>query len=244
MTGTAATIPGAREDRLIEAFVSITDSLIGDYDVVAVLQTLVERCVDIFDAAGAGVLLADDHDRMEVIASTSERDEFMELMHLRAGEGPCIEAITTGQVVSVADTEEIQERWPRFAELARAAKYSSIHAIPLGVRGVTIGSLNLFRVAPGELNEKDAAAAQALSDVATISVLQDRRAREAEVNREQLQRALDSRVLIEQAKGYLASTEGIDPDAAFHRIREYARSTSSRLDAVAARVIAGELDPV
>jgi transcriptional regulator with GAF, ATPase, and Fis domain len=232
----------AREDHLIETFVTIAGSLMGEYGVVDVLQTLVDRSVAIFDAAGAGILLADDHDGLEVMASTSERSEFMELMHLRAGEGPCVEAITTGEVVSVQDVTEIEQRWPRFAELARGAKYASIHAIPMGLRGTTIGSLNLFRTQPGELNAADAAAAQALSDVATISILQERRIRETDAGRAQLQRALDSRVVIEQAKGYLSRTQSVDPDVAFQRLRAHARSTSARLHDVAERVIAGELE--
>jgi transcriptional regulator with GAF, ATPase, and Fis domain len=231
-----------REDHLVETFVAIAGSLMEDYGVIDVLQTLVDRSVAIFDAAGAGILLADEDERLEVMASSSERSEFMELMHLRAGEGPCVEAITTGQVVSVRDVGEIQERWPRFAELARGAKYASIHAIPMGLRGTTIGSLNLFRTSTGELNEADAAAAQALSDVATVSILQDRRVREADIGRAQLQRALDSRVVIEQAKGYLARTQKVDPDTAFQQLRQHARSTSAHLHDVAARVIAGELE--
>lgn len=234
--------PTAREDHLIDTFVTLSGSLMDEYGVVDVLQTLVDRSVAIFDAAGAGILLADEGDRLEVMASTSERSEFVELMHLRAGEGPCVEAITTGEVVSVQDVAEIAERWPRFAELARGAKYQSMHAIPMGLRGTTIGSLNLFRAEPGELNEADAAAAQALSAVATISILQDRRIREADLSRAQLQSALASRVVIEQAKGYLARTQQVDPDTAFKSLREHARSTSARLQEVAERVLAGELE--
>lgn len=230
-----------REEHLIETFVTIADSLVADYDVVDLLQTLIEECTELFDAAAAGILLVNSDQEFEVIVSTNERSELLGLMQLRVGEGPCVEAITTGKVVTVGDLDAVAERWPRFASAARESGYVAIHAIPLRLRDSTIGSLNLFRNHTGELNAADAAAAQALSDVATISILQERLVRESDLARGQLQRALDSRVVIEQAKGYLAHTQGIDMDTAFARIRQHARSTQTRLGVVAAQVITGEL---
>ncbi|HET8779645.1 MAG TPA: GAF and ANTAR domain-containing protein [Agromyces sp.] len=230
-----------REDRLVSTFVTLADSLVADYDVVDLLQTLIEESTELFDAAAAGILLVNRAQELEVIVSTNERSEFVGLMQLRAGQGPCVEAVTTGVVVSVDDLDEIAQRWPLFAADARRSGFSSIHAIPLRLRSSTIGSLNLFRHRVGHLNPEDTVAAQALADVATIGILQHRIAQESEVAQAQLQHALDSRVMIEQAKGYLAHTQDIDMDTAFSRIRSHARSTQRRLRDVAADVIAGRL---
>lgn len=231
-----------REDRLVGTFVTLADSLVADYDIVDLLQTLVEETTELFDAAAAGILLINRAQELEVIVSTNERSEFLGLMQLQAGQGPCVEAVTTGKVVSVDDLDRIEERWPLFAADARRSGYCSIHSIPMRLRNTTIGSLNLFRERVGHLNDEDAMAAQALADVATIGILQHRIAEEAEIAQTQLQSALDSRVTIEQAKGYLAHTQGIDMDAAFTRIRSHARSTQRRLRDVAAEVITGRLE--
>lgn len=231
-----------REDQLVGAFVTLADSLVDDYDVVDVLQGLIEECVTLFDAAAAGILLLSPTGHLEVIVSTSERSEFVGLMQLRVGEGPCVEAVDTGLVVSVADIAEVTDRWPAFATDARRSGFASIHAIPMRLRDSTLGSLNLFRDRAGALNAPDAIAAQALADVATISILQQRVIEQSGVAQAQLQRALDSRVIIEQAKGYLAQRRDIDMDAAFTLIRGYARSTRTRLGEIAADVVEGRLD--
>lgn len=231
-----------REHHLLGTFVALADSLVDDFDVVDVLQRLVDECISLFDASAAGILLLSRSNKLEVIVSTSERSELVELMQLRAGAGPCVEAATTGQVVSVPDIDHIADRWPAFAADARASGFASIHAIPMRLRESTLGSLNLLRDEPGVLNAADAAAAQALADIATISILQQRLVEESELAQAQLQRALDSRVVIEQAKGYLAQRLNIDMDEAFARIRKRARSTQARISVVAADVIAGRVD--
>ena len=230
-----------REHQLLGTFVTLADSLVDDFDVVDVLQRLVDDCISLFDASAAGILLLSPSNQLEVIVSTSERSELVELMQLRVGAGPCVEAAATGKVVSVDDIDQIADRWPAFAADARASGFSSIRAIPLRLRDSTLGSLNLFRDESGALNAADAAAAQALADIATISILQQRLVEESEVAQAQLQRALDSRVVIEQAKGYLSQRENIDMDEAFARIRSHARSTQTRIGVVARDVIAGRL---
>jgi GAF domain-containing protein len=230
-----------REHQLLGTFVTLADSLVDDFDIVDVLQRLVDDCISLFDASAAGILLLSPSNRLEVIASTSERSELVELMQLRVGAGPCVEAATGGEVVSVDDIDQIAHRWPAFATDARASGFSSIHAIPLRLRDSTLGSLNLFRDEAGALNAADAAAAQALADIATISILQQRLVEESELAQAQLQRALDSRVVIEQAKGYLAQMRDIDMDEAFARIRSHARSTQTRIGVVARDVVDGRL---
>ncbi|MET1016228.1 GAF and ANTAR domain-containing protein [Leifsonia flava] len=227
----------SREHRLVEAFVSLADSMVVGYDIVDLLHTLVEECKDILDATDAGIILADESGVLEVIASTSERSALIGLMQLGAGEGPCVEAYETGETVSVPDIAAIYARWPRFSVEASDLGYASVHAIPLRLRGDTVGSLNLFRDGPGELTDQDAVAARGLADVATVSILHERALRESSIARAQLQHALSSRVIIEQAKGVLSHSENIDMDEAFRRIRESARSSNRRLSDVARDVV-------
>ncbi|MGU3410511.1 ANTAR domain-containing protein [Microbacterium sp. M1A1_1b] len=226
-----------REQQLVDTFVTLTDTLVSDYDAVDLLQSLVDNAAELFDAAGAGILLANTDHELEVIASTSERSAFIGLMQLDAGEGPCVEAFVTGQTVSVSDRDEMQHRWPRFAALSAELGYASVHSVPLRLRDTTLGSMNLFREDEGALNAEDAVAARALTDVATISILQQRTAEHALLVQEQLQTALDSRVSIEQAKGFLAHTHGVDPDTAFTLLRSYARAHEARIADVANDVV-------
>jgi transcriptional regulator with GAF, ATPase, and Fis domain len=226
-----------REAQLLSAFVTLADSLVGGFDTIDLLQALVEKCTELFDAADAGIILANTSNELEVLASTSERSRLIGLLQLGAGQGPCVESYTTGEVISVADLRTATERWPVFAAQALESGYSSVHAIPLRLRERSIGSLNLFREDTGALNEIDAVAAQALADVATISLLQERALRETDVAREQLQHALDSRVVIEQAKGVISYTHDLDMDAAFKLIREHARSNQIRLVDLARSIV-------
>lgn len=231
----------AREMLLVRTFVTLADSLVAGYDVIDLLQTLVDHSTELFDASAAGITLGPDDEHLQVIVSTSEESRLVELMQLRAGEGPCVEAVSTGNVVTVVDLTDMAARWPRFAAAAEASGYRSVHAIPLRLRGQTIGAMNLFRAQEGALNDDDAVAARALADVATIGVLQHRAAHDSTVVREQLQRALDSRVLIEQAKGVLTQTHRLDMSGAFRLLRDQARSTQSPLTTVATGVIDGSL---
>ncbi|MFZ7088448.1 ANTAR domain-containing protein [Curtobacterium sp. RRHDQ10] len=226
-----------REHRLVDAFVTLTDTLVADYDVVDLLQSLVDNATGLFDASAAGIMLVNQHQVLEVIVSTSERSNLIGLMQLDAGEGPCVEAFATGATVSVENTTEMHARWPRFAAASALAGYASVHSIPLRLRETTLGSMNLFRETDGTLNEEDARAAQALTDVATISILQQRSVDHATLAQEQLQRALDSRVVIEQAKGFLSQTHDLDMDGAFQLLRQYARSHQLALADVARAVV-------
>jgi transcriptional regulator with GAF, ATPase, and Fis domain len=230
-----------REHHLVDAFVTLTDTLVADYDVVELLQSLVDNAIELFDAAAAGILLANQQQELEVVASTSERSNLIGLLQLEAGEGPCVEAFASGRTVSVQDTVEMTRRWPQFAAASQASGYASVHSIPLRLRDTTLGSLNLFRETTGALNEEDALAAQALADVATISILQQRSADHATLTQTQLQRALDSRVIIEQAKGFISHTHHIDVDMAFRLLRTYARSHRAPLADVARGIVSGAI---
>lgn len=227
-----------REQQLVETFVTLTDTLVSDYDIVDLLQSLVDNAIELFDASAAGIMLTDNLDELEVVASTSERSGFIGLMQLEAGEGPCVEAFTSGRTVSVESPEQMQIRWPRFAAASADLGYASVHCTPLRLRGTTIGSMNLFRETSGELNTQDAVALRALTDVATISILQHRAVEQADLVQTQLQHALDSRVVVEQAKGFLANTHQVDMETAFTMLRSYARSHQARIADTARDVVA------
>lgn len=226
-----------RERRLTSAFVTLADTLVAGYDVVDLLQTLVDTCAELLDASAAGILLADLSGELAVVASTSERSMLVETLQLSYGAGPCVECFTTGAAVTVSDIAELGDVWPGFGQAALEQGFRSVHAVPLRLRGSVIGTLNLFHASPGALSEEDMSVAQGLADVATIGILQERTIREADIAKKQLQHALDSRVLIEQAKGVVAYQRDVDMDAAFGILRDYARSNHENLRDVAQKVV-------
>ncbi|MET0865458.1 MAG: GAF and ANTAR domain-containing protein [Nakamurella sp.] len=211
-----------REQRLGEAFVTLADTLVAGYDLVELMHYLVDVAVELLDAAAAGLVLADGLARLDVLASTSERAQLMEILQIRTGRGPCLECYQTGRPVSIPDIAAEAHRWPQFAPLAAEQGFTSVHAVPMRLRNTTIGALNLFRAQPGELAEADRRAAQALAHVATIGILQQRAARESNDLNEKLETALNSRVLIEQAKGIVAQQGSMDMDTAFAVLRRSA----------------------
>jgi len=227
-----------REAQLVELFTTMADTLVDTYDVIELLQTLVDACVDLFDVSAAGILLADGHGELDVVASTSEASRVVEIMQVDADEGPCLECYTSGRVVSVEEVGAGPLRWRHFEQVALEQGFRSVHAIPLRLRDRTIGALNLLRSTPGALNERDVRAAQALADVATIGVLHARSVEETSTIQSQLQEALDTRVVIEQAKGVLAHQHELSTEEAFVLLRGRARSTGTRLSTLARDVVA------
>jgi transcriptional regulator with GAF, ATPase, and Fis domain len=232
-----------RENALTRAFVDLADTLVSDFDVADLLHSLVKHCVTLLDADAAGLLLSDQRGGLQVLASSSEQARLLELFQLQADEGPCLHCFRTGAAVSVPDLSVGSDRWPRFAGAASTAGYASVHALPLRLRSEIIGALNLFGTKPGSLPQGDLDVAQALADVATIGILQERAIHNREVVVEQLQGALNSRVVIEQAKGLLAEAGSIDMDAAFTALRQTARRTNSLLAQVARDLVDGKLEP-
>jgi GAF domain-containing protein len=234
-------IETTRTEQLFEAFTTLADTLVVGYDVLDLLQSLVDYCHDLLEVDSAGILLANEAGELEVVASTSEANTLVEFMQLDADAGPCMDAFRTRTVVSVPDVSVDSERWPEFSAIARAQGICSVYAIPLRLRQTTIGTLNLMRNQPGEIGEHDVRAAQALADVATIGILQERTIRDASQIRDQLQHALSSRIVIEQAKGVVAQTGQLSMDAAFDRIRRYARTQQVSLSELARQLVTGEV---
>ena len=233
---------GHRAALLSERFVALADSLVADYDVVELLEGLVHSCVDLLDVDQGGLLLIDQRGNLQVVAASSEATMLVELLQLQSEEGPCLECVSTGAPVTVPDLSTQHERWPTFAPAAMSVGFSAVHALPLRLRDETIGGLNLFTGAgQRRLDDDDLRIAQALADVATIGILQQRSVSRTSLLAEQLQTALNSRIVVEQAKGVLAERGSLDMELAFERLRGYARAHNHRLSDVAAEVVREQL---
>src|SRR3989440_2374030 len=228
----------SREALLAHTFVELADTLVEDFDVVDLLTLLTDRCVEVLEVTAAGLMLAGPGGAdLRVVASSSETMRVLELFELQAEEGPCLDCYRTGEAVVGRDLADSEGRWPRFAPEARRAGFRSVHALPMRLRGAVMGALNLFNTEATADGERDLHVAQALADVATIAILQHRAVAQAQVVTEQLEHALNSRVLIEQAKGMVAERMGVDMQQSFARLRSHARRHNLLLRDVAQAVI-------
>lgn len=233
----------SRETLLARTFVDVSDTLVADFDVLDFLTVLAGRCVELLGVSEAGIMLADAEGVLRVTASSSQTMNLLELFELQHDDGPCVDCYKTKSPVREDNLHDAVSRWPRFAPEALTAGFSSVYALPMRLRDQVIGSLNLLRADPGQLDGDELQLAQALADVATIGILQHRAASENRLISEQLQYALNSRIVIEQAKGVLSASANIDMDGAFGAMRNYARSHNQRLSDVAHAVAERTLSP-
>ncbi len=220
--------------------VELVDTLVGDFDVIDMLTVLTTRSVELVGAAAAGILLADSNGTLRVIGASNDQAHLLELLQVQNEEGPCLDSYRTGQVVTHPDLT-MDSPWPRFAAVSVTQGYPSVCAVPMRLQELRLGCLNLFMSEPGALPESDVTLAQALADVASIAIMQDQSSRDSAVREAHLQRALDSRIVIEQAKGMIAVHQDVGMDAAFERLRSHARSNNLHLTDVATTLIDGSV---
>ncbi len=233
----------SRETLLTRTLVKLADTLVEGFDVVDLFTFLADRCVEILDVAAAGLMLPQANGELGIVASSSEAMHVLEVFEAQSNEGPCPDCYRTGQPIVNLDLATAHDRWPRFTPRALAAGFRSVHAMPMHLRNDTIGALNLFRTHEGRMDESDVSAAQSLADIASIAILQYRADIDLRALNDQLTYALNSRIVIEQAKGIVGERSGIDMAQAFSLLRNYARNNGRRLLDIAREVIDGTLRP-
>ncbi|HUR06957.1 MAG TPA: GAF and ANTAR domain-containing protein [Nonomuraea sp.] len=240
-------IPPSRgpELEVAQAFIILADTLVTGFDVIDFMHGLAGQCVQLLGVDAAGLLVAAPGQKLRLMGASSEQSRLLELAQLQTDEGPCLDCFATYQSVHCADlaASEPMERWPRFAEQARVNGFRAVDALPLRLRNQVIGAMNLFRHEPGELPPVTISLAQALADIATIGLLQERAIREGQVLSDQLQHALNSRVVIEQAKGMLSERYALPMDESFDMLRRHARTHSWQLTELAREVVARAAHP-
>ncbi len=224
-------------ESLADVFVEVADSLVTDFDLVDFLHNLSERAADVCQARAVGILLADHHGNLQYVAASTEDARLLELFQIQNSQGPCFDAFHNSKPIINSDLLIAGDKWPEFAPQAIAAGFGSVHALPMRLRNQTIGTLNIFGQESGEFEANDVRIVQALADVATIAILQERSIHRAETLTEQLQGALNKRISIEQAKGALSKLRGVSLEEAFSLMRTFARDQDMRLSDVAEAVI-------
>ena len=243
MPGDPSAASRHREQELARTFVMLADSLVEDYDIVDLLDRLTGACVRLLGVTAAGLLLNDQQGHLAVVASSSEETRLLEIFQLQNDQGPCLECVRTGTAVVSGDLDADRPRWPLFASFAIEAGFRSVAALPMRLREQTIGGLNLFDERAVPVPPDDQRLAQALADVATIGILQQRSAQRSTLLAEHLQRALNSRVVIEQAKGVLAERNGMSMEVAFDSLRTYARDQNLKLTDLAVAIVHHDFNP-
>ena len=231
----------ARERSVSAAFVAIANSLAEDYDAVDLFTGLTTHCADLLDVASAALLLADERGVLHVMAASSDATRDLETFQLQRQEGPCLDCHHDGSAILVPDLATERARWPVFVPAAIAAGFGAVHAVPMRLRDVVLGTLGLFSTRPGVLNAEDVDLAQALAHVASVALVADKALSDKAAINEQLQRALQSRVILEQAKGVLAERGGLEMAEAFAVLRRHARDHNQKLSELAHSLVSREL---
>ncbi len=231
----------ASDRRVREVFIELSDTLVDDFDIIEFLDRLAVRCSELLGVSACGIMLVDHYGALNLVAASTEQARLVELTQVQNLEGPCLDAFTTGRPVQQADLRAADVRWPRFAAAAVEAGYLAVQGIPMRLRDTVLGAVNLLSEVAEPLSDDTIALGQALADAATIGIVHQRAVARQEVVTEQLQAALNSRILIEQAKGFLTHSLSVGVDEAFAVLRAYARENNRRLTDVAEDLVQGRL---
>jgi transcriptional regulator with GAF, ATPase, and Fis domain len=227
------------ERHLTDVFVEMADTLVADFDLIDFLHMLTQRCVQLLDVSASGLLLTDQRGALRVTAASTEQTRLLELFQLQVDEGPCLDCFRAGEPVAVPDLSDAADRWPQFAPAAVDTGFAAVAALPMRLRDEVIGALNLFDTRRATVTADKQRLGQALADIATIGILQERAIRTRDILTQQLETALHSRIIIEQAKGVIAEREGLDTGQAFERLRAVSRSRNRRLAELAQMIVEG-----
>ena len=230
-------------ERVLNAFVEVADTLVDDFDLIDFLHNLADHTATVSGVASVGLMLGDENEPLHYMAASTAGAKNLELFQIQSSEGPCLDCVRTHLPVIVPDLDAVHDRWPTFVPRALEAGIHSVHAFPLRLRNRVIGALNVFSEETLPLDADDALVIQALADIATIAIIQERALAAAETLTEQLQGALNSRIIIEQAKGVVAQSRRLEMDPAFALLRSHARDNHVRLTDLAHSVVTGRLDP-
>jgi transcriptional regulator with GAF, ATPase, and Fis domain len=227
------------EHQVTDVLVEMADTLVADFDLIDFLQLLTERCVQLLDVSASGLLLTDQRGALRVTAASSEQTRLLELFQLQIDEGPCLDCFRTGEPVIVPDLTTTADQWPQFTPTALGTGFRTVAALPMRLRDDIIGALNLFDTRSAAVSADKQRLGQALADIATIGILQERAIRSRDILTQQLETALHSRIIIEQAKGVLAEREGLDTGQAFERLRAASRAQNRRIVDLAQVIVDG-----
>lgn len=228
-------------EQIIETFAALADILVHEFDLDDLLGRVVEEAVRLVPVQGAAIIV-ERANTMTLAAASDPTVRRLEELELAVGSGPCVDAAHDMNPRSVTDTAELEQIWPTYGSAFVAAGYRALFARSLRENEQPIGALNLFSGSDAPLSDCNVHLAQALADIAALAVVQQGRADSAALAA-QLQEALNSRIVVEQAKGVIAEHAGVDMATAFAALRSYARARQSKLSAIAHAVIAREIHP-
>jgi GAF domain-containing protein len=233
----------AGQNILVDAFVDLTETMVVNFDLVEFLHELTVRCGLVLDADAVGLMLADDRNRLRLIAASSEQTQLLDFLKGNADDGPGLVAFQTGQTVCCPDLSLDDQGWPGFSDQVRDAGFRAVHAVPMRLHAEIVGVMTLFFRSPTDLPAAGARTARALADVATVGLVQQRAIRERQVLARQVRSAFDDRVLVELAKGVLAERLHIGVDEAFAAMRHHAGASDRRLTDLALRLAVAVDEP-
>ncbi len=207
------------------------------YDLETALAELTESVAAVLGLSGSGVTMAEDG-RLRFVTAVSQASGELERVQEQQQSGPCQDAYDAGEVVCVTDVRMETTRWPEFAAAASRLGVAGVAGIPMRLTNQTIGALNLYAREPRQWSEEDVTVAAVLADVATSYVINASKMHQQQQLSQQLQQALESRVVIEQAKGITAQRQTVTVDEAYHLMRGHARNNNASIRAVAEAIVA------